>query len=114
MFAVGDDDAVGGRLYAADALKAAAGRHRVLHYRVERDVLERAVRVFVHGLVDILISSGALVIAVVLCDYLAGSVGSSSFVALASSHDTAPQRPRRSGVTMQTWDGEKLWQSMQV
>ena len=36
-----------------------------------------------------------------------GPEGSSSLVALASSQLTAPHRPRRSGVTMHTWLGEK-------
>ena len=43
-----------------------------------------------------------------------GPLGSSSLVALASSQDTAPHRPRRSGVTTQQWAGAKDWHRMQV
>ena len=43
-----------------------------------------------------------------------GPWGSNSLVAFASSHETAPHRPRRSGVTTHTWDGENAWHMIQL
>ena len=114
MLTVGDDHAVGEGLDAADALEAAAGGHGILQDGVQGDLLQGAVGVLLHGLVDILVAAHALVDAAGLGDHLAGTVGIQLIGALASSQLTAPQSPRRSGVTMQTWLGEKAWQRMQV
>lgn len=69
--------------------EAAAGRHRILEQGVQRDVLERTVRVLLDGFVHILVAAEALVDAVLLRHDLAGTCGSSSFVALR------PARKRR-------------------
>ncbi len=75
ILAVYDDDAVGGRLNAADTLKAAAAGHGVFQDGVERDLVERAVGETVDRLVDILPGSQVLIQDDVLCDDLARTVG---------------------------------------
>ena len=78
---------------AADAFEAAAAGHGILDQRIQCDVLHRAVGRIGDHLVYCLVGAKALV---------------------DKSQDTAPHRPRRSGVTTQQCAGAKLWHRMQV
>ena len=74
VFTVDDDEAVGHRLDAGDALEAAAGGHRVFHDGVQRDLFDRAVRRVLDGLVDRGVAASALVEAAFLQDGLGRAV----------------------------------------
>ena len=102
MLTAGDNNTHGAGFNTADTLEAATGGHGILEQGVQGDLLNSTVGVLVDSLVHGVVTAQSLVLAAGLEDGLAGTMGIQLLGCLSIQPETAPHRPRRSGVTIHT------------